>query len=138
MHPESPLTPAEPEDGERLHDKLREPSEALEEARFTTVEDVRFRAVLDEGVVIRQGVGEVLVVNAVGARILALIGEGLDLHRIVEALVGEFVVEEEELKKDVLFFTSELERAGVLERNTCDGPGAGVRPADRPGEVSSR
>ena len=122
MHREPPSTFEMPEDIGHEGGVKSEPDRSLEVTRYTAAEDVRFRPVLDEGVVIRQRAGEVLVLNAVGVRILELIAKELTLSQIVDALLDEFLVERKELERDVLSFTSELERAGVLERCGEDEP----------------
>ena len=77
--------------------------------------DVRFRQVAGEGIVLRQKAGEVLVVNEVGARVVALLGEGLTLPAILARLEGEFDAEPERLAADVNGFLEELRAAGVVE-----------------------
>ena len=77
-------------------------------------DDVRFRVVGDEAVGIRQEAAEVLVLNAVGARILELVGEGHDAGRIVSGLEGEFEVATAELAADVANFLDELVQSGLL------------------------
>lgn len=77
--------------------------------------DVRYRSIADEGVVLRQDEGEVLVVNGVGVRIVELIGEGTSLAQILATLENEYTVETGQLMTDVMSYLTALEEAGVLE-----------------------
>ncbi len=77
-------------------------------------DDIRFSRVEEEGVVLRQGEGEVLVVNEVGIRILELAQEGASPNRILAILEEEYDVEAGPLRKDVARFLEELTQAGVL------------------------
>ncbi len=61
-------------------------------------DDIRFRSIADEGIVLRQDEGEVLVVNGVGVRVVELIAEGGALPKILAALESEFDVEPEQLR----------------------------------------
>ena len=76
---------------------------------------IRFRSIADEGIVLRQDEGEVLVVNGVGVRVVELIREGTTLEQILTTLEGEYDVEPEQLRTDVMTYLAELEEAGVLE-----------------------
>ncbi|MEN8164589.1 MAG: PqqD family protein [Acidobacteriota bacterium] len=82
---------------------------------FHLKSDVRYRSIADEGIVLLQDEGEVLVVNGVGVRIVELIGEGTTLPQILDTLEAEYDVEPTQLKTDVNTYLAELEDAGVLE-----------------------
>ena len=82
---------------------------------FQLKSDIRFRSIADEGIVLRQDEGEVLVVNGVGVRVVELISEGTTLEQILTTLEGEYDVEPEQLRTDVMTYLAELEEAGVLE-----------------------
>ena len=77
--------------------------------------DVRHRSIADEGIVLRQDEGEVLVVNGVGVRVVELIGERSSLPQILATLETEYAVEPDQLKTDVMAYLTALEEAGVLE-----------------------
>lgn len=77
--------------------------------------DVRYRLVDGKGVVIRQGKGDVVVLNQVGARVLDLLQSGAALQRVLERLEGEFEVSPTRLEQDVLGFVRELLEIGILE-----------------------
>jgi len=80
------------------------------------VPDVRFRAVDDETVVIRQEAAEALVINDVAGRILELV----DGHRVIADVVAqlhdEYDVDPERLRTDVYAYLEELLETGLLSR----------------------
>lgn len=77
--------------------------------------DVRFRVIDTEGVVVRQSAGEVMVLNDVGTRILALADGVAPVALWIDALLGEFEVEPSALERDVLAFAADLVEQGLLE-----------------------
>jgi hypothetical protein len=77
--------------------------------------DVRFRTVDGEAVVVRQSAAEVLVLNEVAARLLALADGTAPVASWVETLAGEYEVDRAVLEKDVLGFAAELVQDGLLE-----------------------
>ncbi len=82
---------------------------------FRLKSDIRYRPIADEGIVLRQDEGEVLVVNGVGVRVVEIISEGTTLEQMLMTLEAEYDVEPEQLRADVLAYLEELENAGVLE-----------------------
>jgi hypothetical protein len=86
-----------------------------DDAVYRRRRDVRFRPVLDEGVVVRQDTAEVMVVNEVGARILDLVDgqrTAADIGAIVEQ---EFDVAPDALRRDLARYVDELLAAGIVE-----------------------
>lgn len=77
-------------------------------------DDVRFRAVDDETVVVRQEEAEALVLNEVAGRILDLADGRRQLGEILECLHDEYEVEVEILQTDLEEYVGELVRNGVL------------------------
>ncbi|HYL06064.1 MAG TPA: PqqD family protein [Thermoanaerobaculia bacterium] len=77
--------------------------------------DVRFRVIDEEGVVVRQSAGEVLVLNDLGTRILAMADGLTPVGSWIDCLLGEFEVERAQLEHDVLAFAVELVEQGLLE-----------------------
>ena len=77
--------------------------------------DVRFRVIDAEGVVVRQSAGEVLVLNDIGTRILALADGVTPVEHWIDTLLGEFEVARPVLERDVLAFAAELVEQGLLE-----------------------
>jgi coenzyme PQQ synthesis protein D (PqqD) len=86
-----------------------------EDAVYRRCPDVRFRIVLDEGVVIKQDTAEVMVLNEVGARVLDLIDGRRTAADIGDALAGEFEIGNEELRRDLAGYLAELVEAGLVE-----------------------
>lgn len=76
--------------------------------------DVRFRAVEDETVVIRQEAAEALVLNEVGGRILELLDGKLALSEIVEVLSDEYEIDIETLRADVISHARKLVEIGLV------------------------
>jgi len=77
--------------------------------------DVRYRLLFKEAVVIRQNAAEVLGLNSVGARILAMIDEGASETEMIERLAEEFDVAPAVLEEDVPAFVQELMEIGVVD-----------------------
>jgi hypothetical protein len=77
--------------------------------------DVRFRVIDDEGVVVRQEAAEVLVLNELATRVLALADGAAPLARWIDVLLGEYDVERTALERDVYAFAAELIAEGLLE-----------------------
>jgi hypothetical protein len=77
--------------------------------------DVRFRTVLDEGVVIQQKSAEVLVLNEVGARTLELLDGKRSVADVERVLVGEFEASPETIAADLATYLAELVSIGVVE-----------------------
>ncbi len=77
--------------------------------------DVRFRVIDAEGVVVRQSAGEVLVLNELGTRILAMADGATPVAKWIDTLLGAFEVERVQLERDVLDFAAELVAQGLLE-----------------------
>jgi hypothetical protein len=86
------------------------------DAVFRTREDVRFRMVAPEAVVVRQSGPEVLVLNGVGARILEGVAAGQPLATLLAGLAEEYEVAPATLESDVTAFLDELTACGVIER----------------------
>lgn len=91
------------------------PGDLRPEAVYRRRAAVRFRTVLDEGVVIQQDNAEVLVLSQVGARVLELLDGRRTVADVVAALGGEFEATEEELVRDLAGYLGELVAAGVIE-----------------------
>ncbi len=82
---------------------------------FKTCADARYRNIGDEGVVVRQTAGEVLVLNAVGVRVLELLAEDRPVSGLIEALAAEYAIDRATLEQDVPAYLQELLEAGVIE-----------------------
>lgn len=80
-----------------------------------TASDIRFRVVDREAVVVRQRSAEVLVMNEVAARLLALADGVHPVSHWLDVLAGELDVDRATLERDVVGFLSELTAEGLLE-----------------------
>jgi hypothetical protein len=85
-------------------------------AAFRRCPDARYRNVAGEGLVVRQSVGEVLVLNDVGTRVLDLLEAGAVVGAVVDALALEYEVDRAVLEQDVAAYLGELLDAGIVER----------------------
>jgi hypothetical protein len=81
---------------------------------FRHVDDIRYRIIDDEAVVIRQQAGEVMGLNPTGARLLELIDSETSVEGLVDGLASEFEMERAEIERDVFQFLEELREAGVI------------------------
>lgn len=82
---------------------------------FRVAPDIRYRVIDDEAVVVRQGEGDVIVLNQVAARVLQLVGEGLNTEKIGDMAVDEYDAPETTIRKDVKNLLDELVDLNVLE-----------------------
>ncbi len=78
-------------------------------------EDVRYRLVQDEGVVVRQRTAEALVVSEVGARLLDLIDGRRSVGEILRLLEQEYEVAPATLERDVAGYLEEILAIGLVE-----------------------
>ncbi len=86
------------------------------DSRFEVSPDVRYRVVEGEAVVLRQGPGEVLILNEVGARVLQLMDQGLSIGAAASRLLEEYDVAEEVVRDDLERFVDEAVTSGLLRR----------------------
>jgi hypothetical protein len=68
----------------------------------------------DAGVLVHLQTNRIFEVNATGLRIWELAGEGRTLGEIEQTLQGEFEVEPERLRSELLALVAELSREGLL------------------------
>lgn len=79
--------------------------------------DVRYRVVdEEEGVIVRQQAGEVIVVNSVGACFLRLVDGERSIASIAEDLENQFEIDAQTLLDDLVEFAVTLEGAGVITK----------------------
>jgi hypothetical protein len=79
-------------------------------------EDVVFRRVEDEVVLVNMRTNEIFALNATAARLWELLSQGNDRASAEARLLEEFEVSEGELKAEVDAFFGLLEREGLLSR----------------------
>jgi hypothetical protein len=68
----------------------------------------------DAGVLVHLRTNRIFEVNATGLRIWELAGEGRTLGEIEQALRGEFEVQPERLRRELLELVGELSREGLV------------------------
>lgn len=78
-------------------------------------DDVRYRVVGDEAVVVRQNAAEVIALNDVGARILELIDARHSVSQLIDTMAEEYEVGRDELAQDVARFVTAMHDAGIVE-----------------------
>ena len=86
---------------------------------FRTRSDARYRNIGGEGIVVRQAVGEVLVLNEVGVRVLDLLAAGKPVGDVVGTLAAEYDVDTATLERDVPGYIQELLDAGIVETTSA-------------------
>ena len=82
---------------------------------FKLCNDIRYRIIDKEAVIVRLKAGKVLALNEIGARILDLIDDRRQLGEIIAALEKEYEVGVEQLETDVHRLVEELLGAGIVE-----------------------
>jgi hypothetical protein len=83
--------------------------------------DTSFRQIGDEGgLVVLPGRGEVKVLNPVGIAVFSLLDGSRDVDTLAAAVAGEFEIELDQARQDVVAFLTELQRDGLL----AEGPAA--------------
>jgi len=77
--------------------------------------DCRYRKVVDEGVILRQTEGEVLVSNRVGATVMDRLDGATPVAAILDGLVSQFEVDRPTAERDLSVFLHDLLQSGVIE-----------------------
>jgi hypothetical protein len=86
-------------------------------------ENVRFRRVVDEGVIVDQRSAEIMHVSGVGIRVLELIRETHSVRGVLAGIVSEFKVPADRARTDLDRFLDTLRAHGVLQAEKADGSG---------------
>lgn len=77
--------------------------------------DTSFRQIGDEGgLVVLPGKAEVKVLNPVGIAVFSLLDGSRDVESLAAAVAGEFDIELDQAREDVVTFLMELQREGML------------------------
>ena len=82
---------------------------------FKLSDDVRYRVIDKEAVLLRLEAGKVHALNEVGARIVDLIDGNRPLGKIIDTMSQEYEVGLEDLRADVIRFIETLLDGGVVE-----------------------
>lgn len=85
------------------------------ETIFVIAANIRHRRIFDEGVVLRQAEGEVLVVNDSAVEILDLIDGKTSVRELLNRLMDLYDTDADGLQQDVSLYLQELAELGVLE-----------------------
>ena len=83
--------------------------------RFKLRDDVRYRVIDTQAVILRLDAGKVHSLNEVGAQILKLLDGNRQLGEIIARLEQEYEVAGEDLRDDVFRLLDELLDAGIVE-----------------------
>ena len=77
--------------------------------------DTAFRQIGDEGgLVVLPGKAQVKVLNPVGIAVFSLLDGSRDIDTLAGAVAGEFDIEIDKAREDVVTFLDELQREGML------------------------
>jgi hypothetical protein len=77
--------------------------------------DVRFRQIGDEGVLVKQDDGDLIVVNQVGVDIIQLLQDGKSFSEIVDYISRNYDIDAKTAENDAMEFIDEIEAAGIIE-----------------------
>jgi hypothetical protein len=84
-------------------------------------EDVVFRDLAGEAVILNLATGTYFGLDGVGTRIWHLIAEHGSMERIVETVVAEYDVDEGRLRADLAALLAELRDGGLVRLDPTDG-----------------
>jgi hypothetical protein len=88
--------------------------------------DTAFRQIGDGGgLVVLPGRAEVKVLNPVGIAVFSLLDGTRDLDTLAVAVAGEFEIEIDQAREDVVAFVAELQREGMLA-DAAAAPNEGI------------
>lgn len=86
-----------------------------QDTTFQLRPDVRYRNIHNEGVVVRQGDAEILIINKVAVETMGLLESAKPVHAIVDDLLGKYEVDRQSLESDLDLYLGELLDANVIE-----------------------
>lgn len=78
-------------------------------------EDVVFREVEGEMVLLNTGTGTYYGLDAVGSRMWDLLAEKKNIREVMEMMLQEYEVAAEDLQRDILHLVQELKTRGLVE-----------------------
>lgn len=81
----------------------------------TLSDDVRFRIIGDEVIIICQEAGEIMALNASGGLILQAVDGRQSVREIIDAVQSNYALPVGQLQRDILEFLSEMLDAGVFK-----------------------
>jgi coenzyme PQQ synthesis protein D (PqqD) len=77
-------------------------------------EDVVFRDLTGEAIILNLGTGMYFGLNAVGSQIWRLISEGYSSEQIIATLLEEYEIDEARVQKDLDILLEQLRDAGLI------------------------
>ena len=83
-------------------------------ATYQLPDQVHYRVVAEEAVILQRGGGQVLGLNRTGTRVLELLADGATEVEAVDRLLAEVEANPEALASDVRHFIEQLIDAGVI------------------------
>lgn len=86
-------------------------------SNYSVPEEVVFRQLGEETVLVHLGTSEIFRLNETGARFWELLNEGLELPSIERTMAGEYDVSLDELRTQIEDLLSSLTEAGLLSRS---------------------
>jgi hypothetical protein len=81
---------------------------------FSIPEDIVFRDLAGEAVLLNLGTGMYFGLNGMGTQIWRLISEGYSLEQLVAAVLEEYEIDEDRVRKDLAILLEQLSDAGLL------------------------
>ena len=94
------------------------------EANIRISDDVVFRDLAGEAVILNLATGTYFGLDGVGSRIWHLLAEHGSTERIIEALLAEYQVEEPQLRRDLDDLTVQLMDKGLVRADADESPPA--------------
>ena len=88
-------------------------------------DDVVFRVLGDEAVILNVSTGVYFGLDSIGTRMWQLISEQESLDNVVEVLLAEYEVEEKQLRHDLGVLIQQLKNKGLVTDGTKETVGAG-------------
>ena len=83
---------------------------------ISLTDQVRFRAVGEDGVLVHLESGRVIVVNEVGLHIVQQLKKSRTRSKLISSIVSEFEVSAEQAEADLDAFLAELDQEQILVR----------------------
>lgn len=89
---------------------------------FKISDDVVFRILGDEAVILNLASGVYFGLDSVGTRMWQLMSEHASKDKVVEALLGEYEVEEKKLRDDLDDLIRQLSEKGLVKTDGQEAP----------------
>ena len=83
-----------------------------------TADEVIFRVLGDEAVILNLATSQYFGLNSVGTRLWQLIAEHGSVEKVLEASLAEYEVEEKQLRQDLADLIQQLTQKGLVQSET--------------------